>query len=54
MTIMRRKKNKKEKKKCKIEDVNNFAWCLKIEMIIIIFRRMYYIDFYYISSNVLY
>ena len=52
MTIMRRKKNKKEKKKkkkCKIKDVNNFAWCLKIEMIIIIFRRMYYI-----SSNVLY
>jgi hypothetical protein len=55
ITIMRRKKNKKEKKeKCKIENVNNFTSHLKIEMIIIIFHRMYYIDFYYISSNVLF
>ena len=46
---------RKEKKKCKIENVNNFFLCLKIEMIIfIISYQMYYIDFYYISSNALY
>ena len=48
---MKRKK-KLEKKKCKIENVNNFSLRLKIEMIIfIISYQMYYIDFYYISSN---
>ena len=50
-------KNKKLKKyeKCKIENVNNFSLRLKIEMIIfIISHQMYYTDFYYISSNVLY
>ena len=49
-------KSKKLKKyeKCKIENVNNFSLCLKIEMIIfIISHQMYYTDFYYISSNVL-
>ena len=50
-------KSKKIKKyeKCKIENVNNFSLRLKIEMIIfIISHKMYYTDFYYISSNVLY
>ena len=43
------------KEKCKIENVNNFFLRLKIEMIIfIVSHQMYYIDFYYISSNVLY
>ena len=47
---MKRKKN--YKKKCKIENVNNFSLRLKIELIIfIISHQMYYIDFYYISSN---
>ena len=46
---------KKKKKKCKIENVNNFSLRLKIEMIIfIISHQMYYTDFYYISSNILY
>jgi hypothetical protein len=37
---------------CKIENVNNFSLRLKIEMIIfIISHKMYYTDFYYISSN---
>jgi hypothetical protein len=45
---------KKEKKKCKIENVNNFSLRLKIEMIIfIISHQMYYTNFYYILSNVL-
>jgi hypothetical protein len=51
---MKRKKNleKKKKKECKIENVNNFSLCLKIKMIIfIISYQMYYTDFYYISSN---
>ena len=49
------KKEKKRKEKCKIENVNIFSLCLKIEMIIfIIFHQMYYTDFYYILSNVLY
>ena len=44
-----------KKKRCKIENVNNFYLRLKIEIIIfIISHQMYYIDFYYISSNVLY
>ena len=44
-----------KKKKCKIENVNNFSLRLKIEMIIfIISHQIYYNDFYYISSNVLY
>ena len=48
-------KSKKKKKKCKIENINNFSLHLKIEMIIfIISHQMYYTDFYYISSNVLY
>ena len=48
---MKRKK-KLEKKKCKIENVNNFSLRLKIEMIILIIsHQMYYTDFYYISSN---
>ena len=48
---MKRKK-KLEKKRCKIENVNNFSLRLKIEMIIfIISHQMYYTDFYYISSN---
>ena len=50
-------KSKKIKKyeKCKIENVNNFSLRLIIEMIIfIISHQMYYTDFYYISSNVLY
>ena len=48
-----KKRNKKEK--CKIENVNNFSLYLKIEMIIfIISHQMYYTDFCYISSNVLY
>ena len=56
---MKRKKNNnnnnKRKEKCKIENVNNFSLRLKIEMIIfIICHQMYYTDFYYISSNVLY
>ena len=39
-----------ENRKC-----NKFSLCLKIEMIIfIISDQMYYTDFYYISSNVLY
>ena len=43
---------KSKKKKCKIENVNNFSLRLKIELIIfIISHQMYYIDFYYISSN---
>ena len=43
---------KKKKKKCKVENVNNFSLRLKIEMIIfIISLQMYYTDFYYISSN---
>jgi hypothetical protein len=38
-----------------MENVNNFYLRLKIEMIIfIISHQMYYTDFYYISSNVLY
>ena len=50
-----KKIKKKRKEKCKIENVNNFSLCLKIEMIIfIISHQMYYTDFYYISSNVLY
>jgi hypothetical protein len=45
----------KKKKKCKIENVNNFSLRLKIEMIIFtISHQMYYTDFYYISSNLLY
>ena len=44
---MKRKKNNnnnnKRKEKCKIENINNFSLRLK----------MYYTDFYYISSNVL-
>ena len=52
---MKRKKNLEKKKECKIENVNNFSLRLKIEMIIfIISHQTYYIDFYYISSNVLY
>jgi hypothetical protein len=48
---MNRKKNL-EKKECKIENVNNFSLCLKIEMVIfIISYQMHYTDFYYISSN---
>ena len=44
-----------KKKICKIENVNNFSLRLKIEMIIfIISHQMYYTDFYYISSNVVY
>jgi hypothetical protein len=40
------------KKECKIENVNTFSLCLKIETIIfIISHQMYYTDFYYISSN---
>jgi hypothetical protein len=40
---------------CKTKNVNNFSLSLKIKMIIfIISHQMYYIDFYYISSNVLY
>ena len=50
-----KKRKEKRKEKCKIENVNNFSLCLKIEMIIfIISYQMYYNDFYYISSNVLY
>ena len=53
--MKRKKKLRKKKKKCKIENVNNFSLRLKIEMIIfIISHQMYYTDFYYISSNVLY
>ena len=45
----------KKKRMCKIENVNNFSLQLKIEMMIfIIFHQIYYTDFYYISSNVLY
>ena len=52
---MKSKKIKKIYEKCKIENVNNFSLRLKIEIIIfIISHKMYYIDFYYISSNVLY
>ena len=53
---MKWKKNlEKKKKECKIENVNNFSLRLKIEMIIfIISHQMYYTDFYYILSNVLY
>ena len=41
--------------KCKIENINNFSLHLKITMIIfIISHQIYYTDFYYISSNVLY
>ena len=50
----KKKIRKKKKEKCKIENVNNFALCLKIEMIFIIFHQMYYTDFYYISSNILF
>ena len=47
--------NEKKKKECKIENVNNFSLHLKIEIIIfIISHQMYYTDFNYISSNVLY
>ena len=47
-----KKEKKLGKKKCKIENVNNFSLSLKIEMIIfIISPQMYYTDFYYISSN---
>jgi hypothetical protein len=47
--------NKKRKEKYKIENVNNFFLHIKTEMIIfIISHQMYYIDFYYILSNVLY
>ena len=43
------------KKKCKIENINNFFLRIKIEMIIfIISHQIYYTNFYYISSNVLY
>jgi hypothetical protein len=50
-----KKKNKKRKEKCKIVNINNFSLHLTIEMIIfIISHQMYYIDFYYISSNILY
>ena len=50
-----KKKNKKTKEKCKIENVSNFSLRLKIEMIFfIISHQMYYTDFYYISLNVLY
>ncbi len=46
---------RKAKEKCKIANVNNFSLHLKIEIIIfIIYHQMYYTDFYYISSNVLY
>jgi hypothetical protein len=46
---------KSKKKKCKIKNVINFSLRLKIEMIIfIISHQMYYTDFYYILSNVLY
>ena len=39
-------KSKKKKKKCKIENVNNFSLGLKIEMIIfIISHQMYNTDF---------
>ena len=49
----KKQKNKKRKQKCKRENVNNFSLRLKIEMItFIISHQMYYIDFYYISSNV--
>ena len=45
----------KKKREYKIENVNNFSSRLKIKMIIfIISHQMYYTDFYYISSNVLY
>jgi hypothetical protein len=51
----KKKKRKKKKEKCKIENVNIFSLCLKIEMIIfIISHQMYYTDFYYILSNILY
>ena len=41
-----------KKNECKIENVNNFSLRLKIEMIIfIISHKIYYTDFYYISSN---
>ena len=50
-----KRKEKIRKEKCKIENVNNFSLRLKIEMIIfIISHQMYYTDFYYFSSNVLY
>ena len=50
-----KKGKKKRKKKGKIENVNNFPLRLKIEMIIfIVSHQMYYTNFYYISSNVLY
>ena len=51
---MKRKKNqkKKQKKECKIENVNNFSLRSKIAIIIfIISHQMYYTDFYYISTN---
>ena len=54
MKSKKKKLRKKRKEKCKIENVNNFSLCLKIEMIIfIISHQMYYTNFYYISSNVL-
>ena len=41
ITIMKRKKNLEKKRKCKIENVNNFSLHLKIEMVIfIIFHQM--------------
>ena len=47
-----KKEKKLGKKKCKIENVNNFSLRLKIEMIILIIsHQMYYTNFYYISSN---
>jgi hypothetical protein len=43
---------KRKKRESKIENVNNFSLCLKIEMtIFIISHQMYYTDFYYLSSN---
>ena len=47
---------KLEKKEYKIENVNNFSLCLKIEMIIfIISHQMYYTDFllYFIKCIIL-
>ena len=43
--------NEKEKKKCKIENVNNFVLRLKIEMIFIIFHKMYYTKSIKITTN---
>ena len=52
MKWKKKKIRKKEEEECKIENVNNFSLRLKIEMIIfIISHKIYYTDFYYISSN---